>query len=106
MLEGWSQFLDLLGTNAYFRAGFIWGLVVVAIGWAIWGLCHWLYVQWLKVRQFFEPTRMPGRVPVPVETGPSPATIMLGCVGRIVFTLLVLAAVIGVLLWLVNLPGS
>lgn len=103
MLEGWSQFIDLLTHNAYFRAGFVWGLVVVLIGWGIWSLWYWLYVQWLKVRQFFEPTRRPGRIPV--ETGPSPASIMLGCLGRIVMTGIVMVGVLLVLWWWL-LPGG
>lgn len=104
MMEWWSRFFDLLAHNEYFRAGFIWGLVMVGIGWAIWGLLHWLYVQWLKIRQFFEPIKKPGRVPV--ETGPSPANIMLGCVGRVIVTVVIIATVIVVLLWLVNPAGS
>jgi hypothetical protein len=103
-MEWWSHFLDLLTHNDYFRAGFIWGLVFVAIGWGLWGLIYRLHVQWLKMRQFFEPTRVPGKVPV--ATGPSPASVMLGCLGRIVVTLVVLATVIVLLLWFVNPPGG
>jgi hypothetical protein len=99
-MEWWSDFAYLLTHNEYFRAGFIWALVFMAIGWLIWGLCYRIYVQWLKMRQFFEPIKKPGRVPV--ETGPSPANIMLGCLGRILLTIVVLAIVLAIMLWWLN----
>ncbi len=102
-MELWLDFLYLLTNNEYFRAGFISGLVFIAVVWSIWGLFFRLHVQWLKMRQFFEPIRKPGRVPT--ETGPSPASILFGCLGRIVVTVLVLAIVIVALLWLGNWPG-
>jgi hypothetical protein len=70
---------------------------VAVLVWIIWGAFSWLYVQWLKMRQFFEPIRKPGRVPM--ETGPSPAGIMLGCLWRIFVTIVVLAMVFVVLIW-------
>lgn len=103
-MEWWFQFIDLLTHNEYFRAGFIWGLVVVSIGWIIWELLYRLHVQWLKMRQFFEPIKRPGRVPL--ETGPSPANIMFGCLGRIIVTVIVVATVILLLFWIVNPSGG
>ena len=89
--------------NEYFRAGFVWGLGVAGVGWLMWSSLNWLYVNWLKVRQFFEPTKRPGKVPM--ETGPSMASLTLGCLGRVFTLLLVLASVIVVLFWMVN-PGG
>ena len=99
-MEWWSDFLYLLTNDDHFRSGFIWGLLFVAIGWAIWAAFQWLYVQWLKMRQFFEPTKKPGRTPV--ETGPSPASIMLGCLWRILATLVFVAIAIALLIWALN----
>jgi hypothetical protein len=102
-MEWWTHFLDLLTQNVYFRAGFLWGLVAVAIGWLIYGMLAWLYVQWLKIRQYFEPVKRPGKTPV--ETGPSPASITLGCMGRTMVVTVVIATLILVAIWLTNSPG-
>jgi hypothetical protein len=98
----WDDFTYLLAHNVYFQSGFFWGLGVVAAGWFAWSTLHYLYVHWLKIRKFFEPTKVPGKTPT--ETGPSPASMMLGCFGRILFALLVVSAVVGYL-WIANLPG-
>src|SRR4051812_28541651 len=95
-----SRFIELLVNNIDFRLGFLWGLMVVGALWITWSLLFRLYVQWLKMRQFFEPIKKPGRVPV--EAGPSPASIMLGCLWRIFVTLVGLAIVIVVLLWVLH----
>jgi hypothetical protein len=101
-MELWFDFTYLIANNEYFRAGFVSGLVLVAIIWISWGLFYRLYAQWLKIRQFFEPIKKPGRVPT--ETGPSPASILLGCLWRIIFALLFIAILVVLWLWLA--PGG
>ena len=102
-MEWWTHFLDLLTQNVYFRAGFLWGIGFILAGWVIYYLLHGAYVQWLKMRQFFEPTKKPGKPPV--ETGPSPASLLLGCIGRTFLIVLVLATAIMSLVWLTSLAG-
>jgi len=99
-MEWWSHFVDLLANNVYFRSGFLWGLIAVGVVWLLWGLFFRLYVQWLKMRQFFEPIKRPGRTPV--ETGPSPASIMLGCLWRIIVTVVVVVIGIVLLIWVLG----
>lgn len=100
----WSRFLDLLAKNEYFRSGFFSALFFVAIGWAIWWVLHWGYVQWLRVRRFFEPTKMPG--PVPAKTGPSPAASLLGCMGSALAVLLLVAVAIAGMMLVVRTSGG
>jgi hypothetical protein len=102
-MEWWTHFLDLLTQNVYFRAGFLWGLVVALIVWLIYVTLSWLYVEWLKIRTYFEPSKRPGKTPL--ETGPSPASITLGCMGRTLIVATVITAVILVSMWLTNAPG-
>lgn len=102
-MDVWYRFLDLMFTNEYYRAGFFSALIVVAFVWIVSGLFYRLHVQWLKMRQFFEPIKKPAKAPT--ETGPSPASILAGCMVRIVVTALVLAVAIVGLLWLMNSPG-
>src|SRR3954452_6901586 len=99
-MQWWSQFIDLLANNVYFRSGFLWGLIIVGVVWMVWELFFRLYMQWLKMRQFFEPIKRPGRVPM--EAGPSPAGIMLGCLWRVFVTIVMLAIVSGILIWVLN----
>jgi hypothetical protein len=99
-MEWWSHFLDLLTSNVYFRAGFAWGVGVAVALWGVVIFCNNLYARWLKMRQFFEPIKKPGKAPV--ETGPSPASMMFGCLGQIVLTLVVLATVVAALMWWAN----
>lgn len=101
MGEVWSQLTELFMDSAQFRAGFGWGLIVAVVGWAFVALLNSLQEQWNKIRQFFEPTQQPGRGPM--VKGPSPARMMLGCVGRVVMFLVGVAIVVVVLWWM--LPG-
>lgn len=101
-MQLWLDFVYLLTHNEYFRAGFISGLVLVGLIWLIWGLFFRVYVQWLKVRQFFEPIKSPARTAT--VAGPSPASMLLGCMWRIAIVLLVLAG--GVVLLLALRPGG
>ena len=97
MTELSSQFFDLLANNVYFRAGFLWALFLVALGWLLLGMLNWLYARWLLIRQFFEPIKKPGKMPV--EAGSSPASILLGCLGGILGIILLVGIVIGALFW-------
>lgn len=103
-MEWWSQFVNLLTYNEYFRAGFIWGLATMLAGLGVWGVLHSIYVRWLKVRQFFEPIKKPGK-PL-VETGPSPASMMFSCLGQIFVTILVLSIGIAILYWFMTPQGG
>ena len=91
-MELWSDFMDILFTNEDFRYGFFWGISltigVTIVGWWIFFSLH---AQWLKMRQFFEPIKKPGRLPT--ETGPSPASMLSGCMGR-VFILVAIVALV------------
>ena len=97
------DFSDLLANNEYFRSGFLWGLSFVALGSLGWWLLQGIYKQWLKVRQFFEPIKKPGKLPI--ETGPSPAGMSLGCLGRVLAFLLI-PVLCYYLLWLWQLQGG
>lgn len=97
MTEWSSQFFDLFTHSAHFRAGFIWALVMVGLGWLVLTILNWLYAQWLRVRKFFEPTQQPGKMPV--VAGSSPAGILLGCLGGILVIVLPIGIVIMVLFW-------
>jgi hypothetical protein len=100
-MQFWLDFVYLITNNEYFRAGFISGLVLVGLIWLIWGLFFRVYVQWLKIRQFFEPIKTPARAPT--VAGPSPASMLLGCLWRIVIVLL--ALVVAVVLLFALRPG-
>ncbi len=103
-MEWWNEFAGLMMTSEHFRAGFFLALGIVVLAWLAWGVLFRLHVQWLKIRQFFEPIKKPGKMPT--ETGPSPASMMLGCFGRFIFTVLLPAVVVVALLWFLNSPGS
>lgn len=86
------RFLDAMTNNADFRGGFFLALLVAFGVWLLWALGYYLHVQWLKIRQFFEPTKIPAKPAV--TTGPSPASIMLGCMGRALLTAFIIAVAI------------
>lgn len=88
-MQWWIRFVDVMTNNADFRSGFILALLFAGAGWLLWALMYHLHVQWLKIRQFFEPTKIPAKPAV--TTGPSPASIMLGCLGRTLLTVLIIA---------------
>lgn len=90
------DFLNLLTRDEYFRSGFVSALVLVALVWLAWTLLFRIYVHWLKMRQFFEPIKKPGKIPT--EVGPSPAGMLVGCLLRITVALFVIG--LGVFLWL------
>lgn len=104
MMTWWTQFSDLLINSVHFRAGFLWGLGVALLLWAASVVFRWLYARWLRVRQFFEPIKKPGKMPV--EAGSSPASILLGCVGSLLGIVLLVATVVMVLLWTATPGGS
>jgi hypothetical protein len=88
-----SDFLDGITNNEDYRAGFMAGLVAVLVLWLVWWrLLFPSWVQWLKIRKFFEPTKTPGKMPT--EAGPSPAGMMLGFLLRIAVIVLVVAIVV------------
>ena len=83
----------------YLQSGEFWAGVIFAIvaSYAISLFWVWYSKRWLKVRQFFQPTRKPGKLTD--EKGPSPFDETMGCFGNL---LLVLVVVLGMggLLWL------
>jgi hypothetical protein len=92
-MELWPDFKHNLFNNSDFQYGFYWGIVLIvllelSLGW-LWIAIH---NQWLRMRQFFEPIKKPGRLPT--ETGPSPAGIFAGCMGQFLFVALAIALVI------------
>jgi hypothetical protein len=101
MMDFIRDFSNLLANDEYFRSGFISGIALLLVFWLLSQVYLMLTKQWLKIRQFFEPIKKPGKVPT--ETGPSPAGMLLGCIGRIVVTLV--AFVFLFLLWWVLLPA-
>jgi hypothetical protein len=95
-MELWFDFAYLIATDEYFRSGFSAGVVLCIAAAIIWRLLFALNVQWNKIRQFFEPTKKPGKMPV--ELGPSPASMSLGCMGRIFITVFIIGVMI-LLVW-------
>ena len=104
MAEQWFRFVDLLTHNIYFRSGFFSALLAVGICFLIWRVFYGLYVHWLKIRQFFEPIKKPGKAPV--ETGPSPAGMLFGCMGRLLLILLVVTLFFGGVIFFANQPSG
>lgn len=91
-MQLWLRFVDAMTNNADFRGGFVLALIFAATVWLLWAFGYYLHVQWLKIRQFFEPTKIPAKPAV--TSGPSPASIMLGCMGRALLNALIIAVAI------------
>ncbi len=92
LLEFLSDLSFWLRTNEFFRSGFITGIALGAVVAVSLRTLFILHFHWKKVRQFFEPTKKPGKMPA--ELGPSPASMSLGCTGRILFAIIFTAVVI------------
>ncbi|MCC6455589.1 MAG: hypothetical protein IT328_11635 [Caldilineaceae bacterium] len=96
------EFLNGISNYEDYRAGFLMGLTCAAGLLLLWLAGVSLYKRWLKMRQFFEPIKKPGKIPV--ETGPSPAGMLLGCLWPIAIIFVMIA------LWVVSrfggIPGS
>jgi hypothetical protein len=97
-----SEFLSGITNYEDYRAGFFMGLAVAVSLWLLWMGGVSVYNRWLKMRQFFEPIKKPGKIPT--ETGPSPAGMLLGCLWPVAIIVVVMA------LWFVysfgRVPGS
>ena len=104
MTDLWNRFGELFTTNMYFRAGFIWALIFVALVWIGWQILFYFYNRWLKILKFFQPTKTPSKLPT--ETGPSPAGMLLGCIGQLIGSLFLLAIGGGVIYLILNAVGS
>lgn len=102
LLEFLSEFLYWFTTNEYFRSGFVSGIALCIAIAIIWQVFFVINYHWKKIRQFFEPTKKPGKMPT--EVGPSPASMSLGCVGRVLLALFVITVMI-LLVW-VGFPES
>ena len=104
MADFWNQLVELLTTNIYFRAGFMWAWICMALLWIGWQILFYFYTKWLKILQFFQPTKTPSKLPT--ETGPSPAGMLLGCIGQLIGMLFLLAVVGGILYFALIDVGS
>jgi hypothetical protein len=101
-MELLSDFVNVITNNEDYRTGFLSGLVLIGVIWLASWLFFRIYTQWLKVRQFFEPIKTPARTPT--EAGPSPARMLLGCVGRVIIAVLGIALLF--LLWIGMTPSG
>jgi hypothetical protein len=103
-MELWDRFYDLLMQSEHFRSGFIWGVVcTVLAGWLLSSISSSVHAQWHRIRQFFEPTKKPAKIAT--ETGPSPASALMGCLVSLFIMVLVVGTVIMAILWQTNSLG-
>ena len=96
-MEIWSQFANSFTDNLDFRLGFFWGIGFALIALAIYIVLFGLHARWLKVRQFFEPIKKPAKPAV--ETGPSPASMMFGCMSYFLLIVLGIGVLVTTLYW-------
>ncbi len=96
LAEFLSELIYWLRTDEFFRSGFFTGIVFCVAVAILWRLLFATNVHWKKFRQFFEPTKKPGKMPV--ELGPSPARMALGCMGQVFLVLFVITLMI-LLVW-------
>jgi hypothetical protein len=78
--------LDGLASDASFRSGFCWGLMIaLAVGF----LSREVLYRWNKVLQFFKPTQKPATNP-----GPSPFSTCMGAIFALLVLMIILVIIV------------
>jgi hypothetical protein len=96
LIDLWLDLAYWIAGNDEFWAGFVAALVLLgSMQVAVWTV-QALYFFWLKVRQFFEPTKKPGTLPT--TPGPSPFTGLLTCAGALIALVLLVVGIVALVL--------